>query len=134
MDSDGDDDDFFADLHNVEDSSATGYSDKRMLYERDLSPPPDILIKELLGEHDNPSDVCENNDFYLASESENSDFALSTDHMRRMMKRGRELKGDTGLSSTLSVAKQLVEPRANQSIKSKKGMFNSSKESSKSVV
>ena len=119
MDSDGDDDDFFADLHNVEDSSATGYSDKRMLYERDLSPPPDILIKELLGEHDNPSDVCENNDFYLASESENSDFALSTDHMRRMMKRGRELKGDTGLSSTLSVAKQLVEPRANQSIKSK---------------
>ena len=110
---DSDDDDFFAEF--------TEDSDKRMRYERDLTPPPDILIKELLGEHDNPLDVCENNDFFLASESESSDIALSADHTRRMVKRGTEFNGDSGPSSpALSSAKQLVAPRANhKSIESK---------------
>ena len=42
-----DDDDFFADLEPVEETS-----DQRVRYERDLTPPPDILIEKLLGEEE----------------------------------------------------------------------------------
>ena len=46
-----DDDDFFADLDPVDETSA-----QRVRYERDLTPPPDILIEKLLGEEEEARD------------------------------------------------------------------------------
>ena len=56
-----DDDDFFADLDPVDESSGP-----RVHYERDLTPPPDILLEKLLGEEEESSQEDGGKEFNLA--------------------------------------------------------------------
>ena len=108
---DSDDDDFFADLDPVDETSATSdYSAPRARYERDLSPPPDILLEELLGEEEALSHGDESKEFCLANSTP------PTSHKNKSPKeRGPDSKAVAGSSSVFSRASDANSSRVNRS-------------------
>ena len=105
---DSDDEDFFADLDLDDETSAnSGHSAQRAHYERDLTPPPDMLIEELLGEEEADSH----------GDEVGNEFSPPPASHKKMSpkKRGNDFKATAGSSTASSSASDANAWRVNRS-------------------